>query len=112
MKRQYKFGRIIHALSPEEKALFKEEEVKSLDLLNKKLNLIIDILTEIEDEDLVDSRELKEIHEQSDPLLSTDAIQGQAIIESTLKNAEMEEAMTSIGQGVVEIMLNQQMGGM
>lgn len=112
MKRQYKFGRIIHALSPEEKALFKEEEVKSLDLLNKKLNLIIDILTEIEDEDLIDSRELKEIKEQADPLLSTDAIQGQAIIESTIKTAEMEEAIASIGQGVVDIMLNQQMGGM
>lgn len=112
MKRLYKFDRIIHALSPEEKALFKEEEVKSLDLLNKKLNLIIDILTEIENEELLDSRELKEIKEQADPLLSTDSIQGQAIIENTLKTAEMEEAITSIGQGVVEIMLNQQMGGM
>ena len=53
-----------------------------------------------------------ELKKQADPLLSTDAIQGQAIIESTLKTAEMEEAMTSIGQGVVEIMLNQQLGGM
>jgi len=111
MKRQYKFNRIIHALSPEEKALFKDEEIKSLDLLNKKLNLIIDILTEIEDKDLIDSRELKGIKEQADPMLSTDAIQGQAIIENTLKTAEMEESIASIGQGVVDIMLNQ-MGGM
>ena len=91
--------------------MHKKKFMEIFDLLNKKLNLIIDILTEIEDKDLVDSRELKEIYEQADPILSTDAIQGQAIIESTLKNAEMEEAMTSIGQGVVEIMLNQQMGG-
>lgn len=112
MQRRYKFGRIIHALSPEEKELFKNGEVKSLDLLNKKLNLIIDILTEIEDTELIDSRELKEIEMQDEPMLSTDSMQGQLIVESALKSMELEQAVNSIGQGVVEIMLNQQMGGM
>lgn len=112
MKRTYKFDRIIHALSPEEKELFKNGEVKSLDLLNKKLNLIIDILTEIEDTELIDSRELKEIEMQDEPMLSTDSMQGQFIVESALKSMELEQAVNSTGQGVVEIMLNQQMGGM
>ena len=99
----------VNLISDEEKELFKSYTFIDNKVLNAKLNFIIDLFTQTEQGSFEPAEKGMEI--QDNPELTADTQVGRMLIESTLKNAEMEEAMTSIGQGVVEIMLNQQLGG-
>lgn len=97
-------------ISEKEKILFKTDTFIDNNLLNSKLNFLIDLFTESEKGDLSPEKKGIEIQENSE--LTSDTQVGKMLIETTLKNAEIEEALYSIGKGVVEIMLNQPMGGM
>ena len=100
----------VNLISEEEKELFKSETFIDNKVLNANLNFIIDLFTQTEHGSFDPAEKGMEI--QDNPELTADTRVGRMLIESTLKNAEIEEAISSIGQGVVEIMLNQQMGGM
>lgn len=102
MRRTWKYNRIINILEDKDKTLFQEDKFKSIDLVNRKLNLIINMLTEPE-EYIDDTAEAKGIFEQNN--ISTDDMVGQFITKQYLKNAELQQAIDALGQGVVQLML-------
>ena len=101
MKKLWSNGRIIYTLSDEDHALFADTEYVSVELLNKKINLLFDMLTEIPgiDAQPADKGIMPQAGENTDKTL------GQFVVQQTLKNAEVGQQLDTIGQGIVQLML-------